>query len=146
MKLISMMSKKMRVFSMIFLGVLVGFVSFTIVFYSAVNDMKRNMAQSDSSAESVIPQSDGHHFRNEALRDINFNNHGKEMGFSTAEEYELAAASVIDDPDALHKTDPDSGYDIYYLESNNEYVEVATWGFITEFFSPEEGREYFDNK
>ena len=146
MKWISMMSKKMRVFSMIFLGVFVAFASFTIVFYSAINDMKRNYVRSDASSDSVIEQSDGHHFRDDALLEIYFTNYGREMGFATAKDYELAAASVVDNPDALHKTDSTSGYDIYYLEETNEYVEVATWGFITEYFNPEEGKDYFDNK
>ena len=146
MKWISMMSKKMRVFFMIFLGVFVAFASFTIVFYSAINDMKRHHVESDASSDSVMPEYDGHHFRDDALLEINFTNHGREMGFSTSAEYELAAASVIDNPDALHKTDSGSGYDIYYLEKTNEYVEVATWGFITEYFSPAEGKDYFDNK
>ena len=42
------MSKKMRVFFLIVLGVLVAFLSFTIVMYTSMKEMERNREQNAS--------------------------------------------------------------------------------------------------
>ena len=50
-----------------------------------------------------------YHFRNEKLLDQHFDKHGAEFaddfGYKDAEEYEKGASDVINDPDALHKTE-----------------------------------------
>ena len=52
------------------------------------------------------------------------------MGFSSASAYEAAARSVVENRDALHKTEAEDGDDVYYVESTKEFVIVSTDGYI----------------
>ena len=85
-------------------------------------------------------------FRNSELLNEHFEKHGKEMGFGSPEEYELAAAAVITNPDALHKTEAEDGDDVYYIEETNEFVVVSTDGYIRTYFNPSSGKDYFDRQ
>ena len=99
------MSRKMRIFSKIMLGVIVCFLSFTATFYLAIREMRNNRdrnAAADSAGVSVTESvseaevsGSGKHFRDESLLNSNFNVYGAEMGYATAEEYELGAVKVI---------------------------------------------------
>ena len=68
------------------------------------------------------------------------------MGFSSPEEYEKAAATVPNNPNALHKTEKEDGDDVYYMESTNEFVIISTDGYIRTFFNPDDGKAYFDRQ
>ena len=72
--------------------------------------------------------------------------HGKEMGFASSEEYEMAASDVINDPKSLHKTEKEDGDDIYYKEDTNEFVVVSTDGYVRTYFNPDAGKKYFDRQ
>lgn len=85
-------------------------------------------------------------FRNQSLLDQHYEKHGREMGFSTAEEYEKAASSVVNNPNALHKTEKEDGDDVYYVESTNEFVIVSTDGYIRTYFLPDRGIDYYNKQ
>ena len=97
------------------------------------------------SAETEIPAKQ-YCFRNSELLTEHYTSHGIEMGFASAEEYEKAAAAVIDAPGVLHKYEKEDNDDVYYLESTNEIVIVSTDGFIRTYFKPDRGKDYFDEQ
>ena len=85
-------------------------------------------------------------FRNARLRQEHYEKHGIEMGFTSPEAYEQAAAAVVQNKDALHKLEEEDGDDVYYLESTNEFVIVSTDGYIRTYFYPSNGKDYFDRQ
>ena len=82
-------------------------------------------------------------FRNRKLLMQHFEKHGRDMGFSSASEYEKAAAAAAANPNALHKIESDDGDDVYYVEATNEFVIVSTDGYIRTYFLPDSGIKYF---
>ena len=96
-------------------------------------------SDSDSVASEVT-------FRNENLLDEHYKKHGIEMGFATADAYEQAAAAVVENKEALHKTEAEDGDDVYYLVSTNELVIVSTDGYIRIYFKPDDGIEYYNRQ
>ena len=70
--------------------------------------------------------------------------HGKEMGFVSSEEYEMAASDAVNNPESLHKTEKEDGDDVYYKEDTNEFVIVSTDRYIRSSFNPDSGKKYFD--
>ncbi|MCM1164940.1 MAG: hypothetical protein NC299_04270 [Lachnospiraceae bacterium] len=101
--------------------------------------------QSESSSESV-PETPRLTFRNQKLLEQHYQKHGIEMGFSSAEEYEKAAAAVVSHPEALHKIEAEDGDDVYYVESTNEFVIVSTDGYLRTYFNPDRGIDYFNRQ
>lgn len=85
-------------------------------------------------------------FRSEEYLNDHYQKHGIEMGFSSAEEYQTAAAAVVGSQDALHKTEAEDGDDVYYIEKTNEFVIVSTDGFIRTYFHPDDGIDYFNRQ
>ena len=85
-------------------------------------------------------------FRNTRLRQEHYEKHGIEMGFTSPEAYEQAAAAVVQNKDALHKLEEEDGDDVYYLGSTNEFVIVSTDGYIRTYFYPSNGKDYFDRQ
>lgn len=85
-------------------------------------------------------------FRNKNLLNQHYEKHGKDMGFSSAEEYEKAAAAVPNNPAALHKTEKEDGDDVYYIESTNEFVVVSTDRYIRTYFNPDRGIDYYNKQ
>ena len=74
-----------------------------------------------------------------------YEKHGIEMGFETEEQYLEAANALINNPEALHKTEAEDGDDIYYLEATNEIAFVSTEGFIRTYFICN-GKDYYDRQ
>lgn len=85
-------------------------------------------------------------FRNKKLLNSHFEKHGIEMGFDTAAEYEAAASAVVNNKDALHKTEKEDGDDVYYLEDTNEFVIVSKDGYIRTYFNPSDGIRYYNRQ
>ena len=85
-------------------------------------------------------------FRNEDRLDDHYEKHGKEMGFKDAESYEEAASEVVNNPDALHKTEKEDGDDVYYLKDTNEFVVVSGDGYIRTYFNPNDGINYYNRQ
>lgn len=97
-------------------------------------------SQASQSAKSTLT------FRSDSLREEHFEKHGIEMGFTSAKEYEKAAAAVVSDSRALHKLEKEDGDDVYYLKDTNEFVIVSTDGYIRTYFYPRDGIEYFERQ
>ncbi len=106
----------------------------------------QNAIEDSSEGDSYEAETVTYCFRNSDLLDQHFEKHGKEMGFSTPEEYEAAASAVINNPDALYKTEAEDGDGVYYLESTNEFVVLSTDGYIRTYFNPGDGKAYFDRQ
>ena len=68
------------------------------------------------------------------------------MGFSSASAYEAAARSVVENRDALHKTEAEDGDEIYYDEDKNEIVFVSIDGYIRTYFKPSDGINYYNRQ
>ncbi len=85
-------------------------------------------------------------FRSQKLLDQHYDKHGIEMGFASAEEYELAAYKVIIHPDTLHKIEAEDGDDVYYREETNEFVVVSQDGYIRTYFNPGAGIDYYNRQ
>lgn len=109
-----------------------------------------NIAQESSAIESAVqestPQASNHKFRSKKLLNQHYEKHGIEMGFASAAEYEAAASAVIDNPDALYKTEQEDGDGVYYVESTNEFVILSTDGYIRTYFYPSGGISYFNRQ
>lgn len=88
-----------------------------------------------------------YHFRSSKLLNEHFEKHGKpEMGFKTAAAYEKAASDVINNPNALHKTEKEDGDFCYYVEKTNEFVVLSKDGYIRTYFKPSAGISYYNRQ
>ncbi len=85
-------------------------------------------------------------FRSEKLLDQHYHKHGIEMGFDSAEAYEKAASDVVNNPDALYKTEQEDGDGVYYVEDTNEFVILSGDGYIRTYFLPNAGKAYYDRQ
>lgn len=103
-------------------------------------------AESTEANVTEPPQETEYKFRNKNLLNQHYDKHGKDMGFSSAEEYEKAASKVVNNPEALHKTEAEDGDDVYYIEATNEFVVVSTDGYIRTYFLPDRGIDYYNEQ
>lgn len=85
-------------------------------------------------------------FRNETYLTQHFQKHCGEFDYETAEEYLVGANRVINDPNALTKTEKEDGDFVFYLESTNEFVILSTDGYIRTYFRPTDGLDYFNRQ
>lgn len=118
------------------------------VIIDSVSDADSPMGQ---DTQSLMPVTNSQEqpsltFRNEELLNQHYQKHGIEMGFSTEEEYEAAAAAVVSNPAVLHKTEAEDGDYVYYVESTNEFVIVSTDGYIRTYFKPDAGIDYYNRQ
>lgn len=107
------------------------------------SDPQQNLPNHSTIASG---QTTAYRFRNTKLLDEHYKKHGVEMGFSSAEEYEIAASAVVNSSAALQKTEKEDGDFVYYLEKTNEFVIVSTDGYIRTYFYPNDGKAYFDRQ
>ncbi len=116
------------------------------------DDAEEDVQDSDTAEESTGEEDAEagdyvtYTFRNSNLLESHYEKHGIDMGFDSAEEYEEAASDVVNNPDALHKTEEEDGDDIYYVEDTNEFVVVSTDGYIRTYFLPDAGKSYYDRQ
>lgn len=100
----------------------------------------------DFSSETYVE----YYFRTEQQLNQHFTKHGGEFkgdfDYETAEEYEAGASDVINNPDALHKTEAEDGDGVYYIEGTNEFVVLSTDGYIRTYFRPNAGIEYYNRQ
>lgn len=124
-------------------------------FENGVSEENQLTSQTEIVQESVIEDTENAkieraeailQFRNEELLNSHYEKHGIEMGFSSAKEYEAAAAAVLSHPEVLHKIEAEDGDDVYYVESTNEFVVVSTDGYLRTYFLPNGGKKYFDRQ
>lgn len=88
-------------------------------------------------------------FRSEKYLDQHWDKHGEEfaeLGYKDKYDYLAGANRVINDPDALTKTEREDGDYIFYLEKSNEFVVVSTDGYIRTYFRPNAGIDYFNRQ
>ena len=115
---------------------------------STTENAPKSTTESSVSTPESTPtvEKTAYKFRNQNLLDQHYEKHGREMGFSSAEEYEKAASAVVNDPNALHKTEKEDGDDVYYIERTNEFVVVSTDGYIRTYFLPDRGIDYYNKQ
>ena len=101
--------------------------------------------QSEESSD-VDPDAVDYYFRSEKLLKQHYEKHGIDMGFPSAEAYEKAASDVVNDPNALHKTEKEDGDFVYYIESTNEFVVLSKDGYLRTYFLPDAGKKYYDKQ
>lgn len=90
--------------------------------------------------------SDRYTFKSESLLQEHFNKHGSEFGYASTSQYESGANTVINSPDALHKTEVEDGDSVYYIQTTNELVILSTEGYIRTYFKPDDGIEYYNRQ
>lgn len=103
-------------------------------------------AQQEDERPDEIPDAAEYCFRNEKLLNQHYEKHGIEMGFASAEAYEKSASDVINNPNALHKTEAEDGDFVYYIESTNEFVVLSKDGYIRTYFLPDSGIRYYEKQ
>ncbi len=106
------------------------------------------LTQSDESQTAAGNVKISQHltFRSRRLLEEHYKKHGREMGFASPEEYQSAAAAVVMNSEALHKTEAEDGDDVYYIESTNEFVVVSADGYIRTYFKPDSGIRYYNRQ
>ena len=110
-------------------------------------EQQQVVASEDEEQQEASTESETQYtFRSNKLLKDHFYKHGKEMGFKSPEEYEQAASAVVNNPDALHKTEKEDGDDVYYVEKTNEFVVVSTDGYIRTYFNPSDGINYYNRQ
>lgn len=102
----------------------------------------------DDTVEETSSEYVEYYFASRKLLDSHFEKHGSEFDglYATAKEYEKGASDVINNPDALQKTEQDDGDFIFYIEDTNEFVVLSTSGFIRTYFKPSAGKKYYDRQ
>jgi len=103
-------------------------------------------ASTEISTESEEDEQTEYRFRSKKLLNEHYEKHGVDMGFESAADYEKAASAVVNNPDALHKTEKEDGDDVYYLKATNEFVIVSPDGYIRTYFNPRDGIDYFNRQ
>lgn len=110
------------------------------------NELLTKEKESETESETYVEEVVKYKFRNDYLLSQHYDKHGVEMGFDSKEDYERAASLVINNKNALHKTEQEDGDDVYYLESTNEFVVLSTDGYIRTYFNPNGGIDYFNRQ
>ena len=103
-------------------------------------------AEPEEEGPQLDPEALKLKFRNDKLLSQHYDKHGKEMGFDSKESYQQAAAKVVANPEALHKTEAEDGDDVYYLVDTNEFVIVSGDGYIRTYFLPSAGLDYYNRQ
>ena len=85
-------------------------------------------------------------FRNFELLTEHYEKHGKEMGYTSAEDYLAGANEIIYNPESLHKKEAEDGDDVYFLQETSDLVIVSTGGYIRTYFRPEDGIAYYNRQ
>lgn len=83
-------------------------------------------------------------FRNKDRLNDHFIKHGREVGAESAAQYEKMASDVINNPDALYKTEKEDGDGVYYIRATGEFVVLSTDGYIRTYYIA--GYDYFNRQ
>ena len=117
--------------------------SSTLEVVTESNTEAKTEAKAEETTEAATEE---YTFKNNYRLEDHFEKHGKEMGFKDAESYEDAASDVVNNPEALHKTEKEDGDDVYYVEKTNEFVVVSPDGYIRTYFNPDDGINYYNRQ
>ena len=128
---------------------------------SRTTTTKRNKKTTTSAANAkttttttIFDNGDGsyveYHFRTRRLLNEHFEKHGPEFeddfDYRTPADYEKGASDVINNSEALHKTEAEDGDGVYYIEATNEFVILSTDGYRRTYFRPNGGKSYYDRQ
>ncbi|WP_051204603.1 hypothetical protein [Butyrivibrio sp. VCD2006] len=102
-------------------------------------------SESDQDKQEAQASQKTYRFRYQDRLTGHYEKHGIDMGFSSEAEYLAGANALINNPEALHKTEAEDGDDIYYLEATNEIAFVSTDGYIRTYFICS-GKDYYDRQ
>jgi pyocin large subunit-like protein len=111
-------------------------------------------AAAETTTTAVFDLDDGtyveYRFRSKKLLNEHFEKHGSEFkddfDYSSAADYEKGASDVINNKEALHKTEAEDGDGVYYIEDTNEFVILSKDGYIRTYFRPNGGKSYYDRQ
>jgi pyocin large subunit-like protein len=111
-------------------------------------------AAAETTTTAVSDLDDGtyveYRFRSKKLLNEHFEKHGSEFkgdfDYSSAADYEKGASDVINNKEALHKTEAEDGDGVYYIEDTNEFVILSKDGYIRTYFRPNGGKSYYDRQ
>ena len=112
----------------------------------AASSVSSPVSQPESSVQEIAAQETTYKFRSKKLLNQHYEKHGIEMGFASAADYQEAASAVINDPNALYKTEKEDGDGVYYIEETNEFVILSVDGYIRTYFNPSGGIDYFNRQ
>lgn len=134
--------KKLFSITLILVMVIFSLCSCTITYkFNDSNDTNTDKVVSEKEENNT-----SYYFRNDNLLSQHYDKHGKDMGFDSKESYEAAASDVINNPNALHKTEKEDGDEVYYVEETNEFVVLSTDGYIRTYFLPDKGITYYNKQ
>lgn len=125
----------------LFLVLCIGFIWFS--------EKNKTNGEEDTQNVKVVQQEKkkvSYKFRNLKLKNDHYKKHGEEMGFESADEYEKAASDVINNKNALTKTEKEDGDYVFYIEKTNEFVVLSKDGYIRTYFLPNAGKKYYDKQ
>lgn len=108
----------------------------------AVNTTKAYVQSDETTTEKAAY--DGYTFRTSKQLTSHFEKHGAEVGANTESAYVDMANEVINNPNALYKTEAEDGDHIYFLKSTGEIVFLSTDGYIRTYFISDE--DYFNRQ
>lgn len=108
--------------------------------------MKNNQNSANVTTGAVENAGETLIFRNFELLTEHYEKHGKEMGYTSAEDYLAGANEVIYNPESLHKKEAEDGDDVYFLQETSDLVIVSTDGYIRTYFRPEDGIAYYNRQ
>lgn len=83
-------------------------------------------------------------FRTQEQYDQHYQKHGAEFGNISQEQYLAMANALINDPDALTKSD--DGDTLFYDKYENEFAVLSGDGYIRTFFKPDDGIDYWNRQ
>lgn len=86
-----------------------------------------------------------YNFRTEKSLNDHFKKHGADTYSKNEDEYLQKANEVINNPDALTKTEAEDGDRVFYIEETDEIVFLSTDGYIRTYFICS-GKDYFDRQ
>lgn len=129
-------------------GILAVIVIILGLYMDKHQDTQETVVETESVAVDTNNSEDfvEYYFRNEDLLEQHYEKHGMEMGFESMEAYEEAASAVVNNPEALTKTEAEDGDYVYYVEETNEFVIVSQDGYIRTYFNPSAGIDYFNRQ
>ena len=78
-------------------------------------------ASTEISTEPEEDEQTEYRFRSKKLLNEHYEKHGVDMGFESTADYEKAASAVVNNPDALHKTEKEDGDASFLLLAHQRY-------------------------
>jgi pyocin large subunit-like protein len=149
---------KSGVFSVIFRGKTLVYSLLLILLFSFAigNRMQKNYTPVDTASgaaaetDDAVSNTDSETketliFRSFDLLNEHFEKHGRDMGFTSTEEYLAAANEVVHNTASLHKQQSD-GDEVYFLQETDDLVVVSTDGYIRTYFRPSDGIAYYNRQ